>query len=55
MQEELASRPANWEFCFCASSAFCFWTLAGAACDSAARERKTTAESFVVNMVDEWW
>lgn len=52
VQEESAVRDANFAFSFCASSAFCFWKSAGAAWESAARARKTRAESFVENMVN---
>ena len=53
MQESVALMVANLALSAWASTAFCFWKLAGAACARAARERKTRAESFAENMMDE--
>ena len=52
MQESVALMVANLALSAWASTAFCFWKLAGAACARAARERKTKAESFAENMMD---
>ena len=51
VQLDDAVRVANLAFCCCASSAFCFWKLAGAACANAARTRRESVDSLAETMV----
>ena len=54
LQGSVALVAANCALSFCASSAFCFWRSAGAACARAVRERRMNAVSFMVeNMMDD--
>ena len=47
MQEEEAVREANLALRACASRAFCFWKLAGAASESAAKTRTARDANLV--------
>ena len=51
MQDESAVRLANLALSFWASRAFCFWRLAGAAAENAARARTTTEENIDETMM----
>ena len=51
MQEEEAVREANLALRACASRAFCFWKLAGAASESAAKTRTARDANLVENIM----